>query len=91
MNYKIKVRKVNPEDFPKPTNKNISLDEYNKHLHLLVEDISKKQKIEKVSLDKEVIYITSSLNNNLLLEEELKDLFGREIDYIYYLSTVELV
>jgi len=43
INYKIKVRKVNPEDFPKSENNNISQDEYNIHLHALVDDIFKKQ------------------------------------------------
>lgn len=85
MTYKIKVRKVNPEDFPKLEDNNISQDDYNKHLSTLTEDISKKEKIENVSLDKEIISITSSLSQ-YMLEEELKELFSREINYIYYIS-----
>jgi len=86
MKYKIKVRKVNREDqIAECFNNDIEQDEYNIHLNLLIEDISNKRIIDKVSLDDNIISIETPLKENELLEE-LKKLFGRELCYINYID-----
>jgi hypothetical protein len=91
MNYEIEVRKVNPNDLSADCfNNDIDQDEYNMQLNLLVEDISHMQKIDNVSLNGHIISISSDLKENDLLEE-LKELFGREVCYIYYVGINQVV